>query len=266
MSSALSMTTNPPGAERRAHARRRVEELPWVTSIRLKYGPPVSLIDLSPGGAQIDSASHRLQPGAKLIVEIASVDTRVAVRSEVVRCHVSAIAPHTVYRGAIAFERPLTWPDTSSPPLTTDLGTASPEDPGCSFVGWKRIVVRYDDGRVLRGFCRDFFPVSGVVDVWALPDAPHQARITVPVHHVRAIEFLSERLTSEPLIHAPIDEERSASTSLVVTFRDGKVMTGALENHEPEVGFFLAPVDTPNAESRTFVFSHAVDRLEWLPL
>ncbi len=50
--------------DRRSSIRRTLSELSWLTQVRLKYGPTVSLIDLSAGGAQIEatalSASARL--------------------------------------------------------------------------------------------------------------------------------------------------------------------------------------------------------------
>jgi PilZ domain len=262
-----SGTTPPSALERRAHARLRLDELPWVTGVRLRYGPPVSLIDLSPGGAQIDTASYRLQPGANLVVEIAGADTHLTVRSKVVRCEVSAIAPQTFYRGAVAFECPLNLPVVSSSSSAADFVAARTPDAGHAFAEWKRIVARFDDGRLLRGFCRDFLPIGGAVNVWALPDAPQHARISIPVHRLRAIDFLDESaINAGSQIRTDILEEgRSDAENLIVTFRDGQVLTGTLEHHEPEVGFFLT-LDAPNQEGRTFVFSHAIDRVELLHL
>ena len=249
----------PSAFERRAHMRRRLDELPWVTGVRLRYGPPVSLIDLSPGGAQIDTASYRLQPGANLVVEIAGADRRLTVRSKVVRCQVSAIAPQTFYRGAVAFDWPLDLPDLSLPLASSDVVAPRTADARQSFGEWKRIVARFEDGRLLRGFCRDFLPIGGAIDVWALPDAPQQARITVPVHRLRTIDFLDEAAIDSGS-QGPcelVETLRSGAENLVVTFRNGQVLTGTLEHHEPEVGFFLG---------RTFVFSHAIERVEVLPL
>jgi hypothetical protein len=245
----VGSTLASPAVERRAHARRRAEELPWVSGIRLKFGPPVSLIDLSSSGAQIDTASYRLQPGSNVVVEIAGPDTQLAVRSKVVRCHVSAIAPQTIYRGAVAFDCPLELPGARS--ITS--------------AEWNRVVARYADGRLLRGFCRDFLPSSGAVEVWALPDAPQQARIKIPVHFLEALEFLDEPADNSARTGAlALEEIRSGR--LIITLHDGTLLMGALESHQSEVGFFLAPLEPPNqAVRRTFVFAHAVKRAEWLP-
>src|SRR5216684_128045 len=47
--------------DRRGSVRRTISELAWLNQVRVKYGPAVSLIDLSSGGAQIETASYRLQ-------------------------------------------------------------------------------------------------------------------------------------------------------------------------------------------------------------
>ena len=255
----------PSAFERRAHMRRRLDELPWVTGVRLRYGPPVSLIDLSPGGAQIDTASYRLQPGANLVVEIAGADRRLTVRSKVVRCQVSAIAPQTFYRGAVAFDWPLDLPDLSLPLASSDVVAPRTADARQSFGEWKRIVARFEDGRLLRGFCRDFLPIGGAIDVWALPDAPQQARITVPVRHLKAVIFQS---AGEPgrIGDTRLEQPGSRARRAAVTFLDDEVIEGMVLDYQPDgVGFYLVPLDTARDDVRFFVFLRAIREVRLLP-
>jgi hypothetical protein len=91
-------------SDRRVHPRLTLSELEWLNTVRLKYGPVVSLIDLSTGGAQIETAS-RLHPGAVVVVQIAGPEGEVAVPSNVLRCHVSQVAPFAMYRSALSFKR-----------------------------------------------------------------------------------------------------------------------------------------------------------------
>jgi uncharacterized protein DUF6982/PilZ domain-containing protein len=97
-------------SERRAHERHAVSALAWLNQVRLKYGPTVSLIDLSVCGAQID-VSQSLQPGTTVVIEIAGRKGDVLVPSRVVRCHVSDIAPSITYRGALEFKQPFALPE-----------------------------------------------------------------------------------------------------------------------------------------------------------
>jgi hypothetical protein len=91
-------------SDRRVHPRLPLSELDWLNTVRLKYGPVVSLIDLSTGGAQIETSS-RLQPGAVVVVQISGPDGEIAMPSNVLRCHVSQVTPFPMYRSALSFKR-----------------------------------------------------------------------------------------------------------------------------------------------------------------
>ena len=94
-------------ADRRAHPRLTVSELSWLNHARIKYGPDVSLIDLSAGGAQIETTSYALQPGSAVVIELAAGEKTWPVPARVLRCHIASITPHTTYRGGLAFKRPV---------------------------------------------------------------------------------------------------------------------------------------------------------------
>jgi Family of unknown function (DUF6982) len=94
------------GAERRAHRRLTVAELSWLSHARIKYGPDVSLIDLSVGGAQIETTSYPPQPGSTVVIELAAGERTWPVPARVLRCHLASLAPHPRYRGGLAFKRP----------------------------------------------------------------------------------------------------------------------------------------------------------------
>src|SRR5262245_46719367 len=116
LSLAYSVLSPHTESDRRAHERLTVSALSWLDSVRLKYGPAVSLIDLSAGGAQIETVSHRLQPGSTVAIEIAGRSGDLVIPSRVIRCHVTALAPHATYRGALEFKRLITLPSSDPVP------------------------------------------------------------------------------------------------------------------------------------------------------
>src|SRR5258705_7448263 len=75
-----------PGADRRADRRLTVSELSWLNHARIKYGPDVSLIDLSSGGVQIETTSPLL-PASTVVIELAAGDQTWPVPARVLRCH-----------------------------------------------------------------------------------------------------------------------------------------------------------------------------------
>lgn len=99
------------GSNRRTHQRLRDQDLRWVRNARIAKGHTVTLVDLSAGGALIDSPVM-LRPTSLLTLEItgAGVDTTVEFR--VVRCQVGAVnAERTTYRAACEFTRLIELPE-----------------------------------------------------------------------------------------------------------------------------------------------------------
>jgi hypothetical protein len=92
--------------DRRTHPRLPPSELAWIREVRLKYGPKVSLIDLSTGGALLQT-DVRLRPGSDLVIEI--IGSRIeAVPFRVLRSELARISDQrTIYQGACEFKRPL---------------------------------------------------------------------------------------------------------------------------------------------------------------
>ncbi len=105
-------------SDRRIHARLTPEELNRAVSARLKYGEAVTLVDLSAGGALVET-SRILRPDTDLVLEI--LDSRsknvTQVVSRVLRSHVSALQDGITYRSACAFKRPIAHPALVAQPL-----------------------------------------------------------------------------------------------------------------------------------------------------
>ncbi len=237
---AIAARNDYPFIERRAHLRRNAGELEWLSAFRLKYAPPVSLIDLSRGGALLDVAAYRLLPGTTVVVEIDTLDRQVIVRSHIVRCQVSGLSPHPIFRGALAFD------------LAADLPLPHLCRP--SAPRWERVLLRFADNRVLRGFVRDFSPGADRLEVWPRPDAPQQARVTIPASRLKAVFFLDDTNEASSADHSDGDPRRVA-----VRFRDEEVLVGTAHEYDLDApGFFMSHFDAFSDRIRAFVFSPAV--------
>jgi hypothetical protein len=92
--------------DRRAHVRLRPVQLERPVLARLKPGPLLTLVDVSAGGALIETPA-RLTPGAQVLLEFLAPGTRRAMvlRSRIMRSHVAAVDRNSMrYRGACSFD------------------------------------------------------------------------------------------------------------------------------------------------------------------
>jgi hypothetical protein len=90
--------------ERRHWPRVRPEHTPWQTCAILRPGQDVVVINLSAGGALVES-DNRMAPGARTELQLFGT-RRCSIRGRVDRCAVAAVSP-VRYRGAIVFEEQL---------------------------------------------------------------------------------------------------------------------------------------------------------------
>jgi hypothetical protein len=429
--------------ERRVHTRRGTGDLPWLDTIRLKYGPTLSLLDLSSGGAQIELEDFRLRPGSTVVVEIVGHASQFTVPSRVLRCQVSAIAPLIRYRSALEFKRVLDLPDVSSidstndhdasplhaharlamalgrldSPLPGEAGIVSPyaatrdslsavgadamaaalamlDTPagrraGQSFArelsrlfgevargiehresseeltrrieerlgraipariiritgaspsrpqhgsdivyfdtpsapssgaqkilvefardtpphewqfqllkasahlvtlvreveerrrsveqpdgspapdddpaGWNKIVARYADGRMLKGYCQDFHAPRGHFQLWPSPMAPAESRVSVPIGYLKAVFFVRDFAGNSEYQDDATIQPSGGGRKVAITFLDDELLVGTALDYRPDdIGFLVLPNDPKSNNIRTFVFSRAVRHVEFV--
>lgn len=412
--------------DRRSSIRHTLSELSWLTQVRMKYGPAVSLIDLSAGGAQIETTHYRLQPGSTVVVQLAAQSGTFVLPSQVLRSQVCKIVPAgATYRTALAFKRRLDFRElpeakqsnnrdihlahelakldvalrrldescaggaardiatsvgrgalsaalaiVESPsgrggtgtftremgrlfriitsglsnetaphaildllvegmrravpaqairvvdgfslfgipaeatcfdvPSRTGGGTARlvVECPrGCTLdaehvsflkaaahlvslvgeidrmmaprvstgeptsdlpVGWMRLVVRYLDGRLLKGFTTHLPASKAHVHVWTAPNADDASRTTIPIEQLKAIFFVHDLQGDQPL-RSGVDSSTDRGRRIEITFVDGEVLAGTTLNYSQEGrGFFVTPLDTRGNNVRIFVAPGAV--------
>jgi hypothetical protein len=413
--------------DRRSSIRHTLSELSWLTQVRMKYGPAVSLIDLSTGGAQIETTHYRLQPGSTVVVQLAAQSSTFVLPSQVLRSQVCKIVPTgATYRAALAFKRRLELRELpeakqsnrdihlanelaklevalrrldescaggaaravatgvgrgalsaalaiiESPSGRGGTGTFTREmgrlfriitsglsnetapraildlmiegmrravpaqairvvdgfslfgipveatcfdvpsrtggctarlvvecPRGCrldaehvSFLkaaahlvslvaeiegmmasrarvprgeptsdlpaGWMRLVVRYLDGRLLKGFTTHFPASKAHVHVWTVPNADDASRMTIPTEQLKAIFFVHD-LQGDLPPRSGVDTSTGRGRRIEITFVDGEVLDGTTLNYSQEGrGFFVKPLDTRGNNVRIFVAPGAV--------
>ena len=101
--------------DRRRAVRRRRAELVWLRGLRLRPGLEVVLVNLSIGGALVETPS-RLRPGGRAALRLTGAAGSWTVSGYVSRSWVAALERErgVVYRGALVFDEALVLPGLGS--------------------------------------------------------------------------------------------------------------------------------------------------------
>ncbi len=338
--------------DRRAHDRLVAHELEWLKSARLRSGEPLSLIDLSPGGALFETTTP-LGPGSTATLTLTGEGITETATFRLLRCEVASLKRGLVFRGACVFDRVLQLPTvpiigkdrgTSMPAETpvpaalgeaqivaliqsvarrtpqrklgANLGTiieetraalARGESPqtilrlieaqlgvaagngagletprGARFdpagrassqpnldprtgPGWNRIVVRYLDGRMLKGFSQDFHPGRATFHVSAATSALDVKPVLVPMTQLKAIFFVRDFAGNPGRVDGQAFAQNQPGRRIEVTFLDDEVLLGATLGYRPDgSGFFVTPADNEGNNLRVFVLAGGIRHVRYL--
>jgi uncharacterized protein DUF6982/PilZ domain-containing protein len=252
-------------SDRRAHPRLSAGELGWFRTARIKNGPRVTLIDLSVGGALLES-DNRLCPGSVLALELVG-SSPIVVPLRVVRSQIASLREGALYRGACAFKRPLELPDlirqsfktTAPPPLPPPNSAQTRTGASQLSVGWSMVILRYLDGRALKGFSNDFSAARTQFHLWPTVGAPPSEQMIVPLSRLKAVFFVRDFDGNPTYVERQEFETAPTGRKIEVTFLDGEVIVGSTLSYRPEgTGFFLCPADTRSNNVRIFVVCGSV--------
>jgi hypothetical protein len=245
------------GRDRRLHERLAPDELPWLRSARLGAGIRVSILDLSAGGALIET-STRLELGVVVALTLVNEQGTQTASLRILRCTLASIKHGPVYRGAGKFEEPLVIP-TEGTTVEAYERPEIPKDPEHLPPGWIKLVVRYLDGKLLKGVSHDFHPSRGHFHLCETTGPVSEPPKLVPMRQLKAV-FVVKDFTGD----SGYQESKSFADALPgrrieVTFLDGEVLLGTTLSYRPDGhGFFMTPADPKANNERVFVIPSAV--------
>ena len=128
-----------------------------------------------------------------------------------------------------------------------------------------KVVVRYSDGRVIKGVTKDFFPNKNRFHL-SLADKPSREAVEVFVNDLKAVFIVRD------FIGDPSYEERKKSPEIEkpsgrkveVTFVDGEVLVGSTLGYDSkQQGFFVFPADPRSNNIRVYAVSSAVKKVRY---
>jgi hypothetical protein len=278
--------------DRRADRRHRDHELRWIRHARLSAGHSVSIVDLSAGGALVDSPTP-LRPDSilTLLIEGRGFDESIPFR--VVRCQVGSLrAGQAIYRGACEFTRRIDLPgelpsgarvlypgrfagtevraqeavdsfDVVKPLSFTRPAPDEPQD-SASASGWQKIVVRYVEGQILKGYTQDFNPGRAQFSLWPHPNAKPQERVIVLLARLKGVFFVRDFAGNPEHVERTDSEQPQHGRRIEVMLQDDEVIVGRTLNYRSDgYGFFVIPADPLANNIRVFIVSSAVRQVRF---
>ena len=337
--------------DRRTYERLVAHELEWLKSARLRSGAPLSLIDLSSGGALFETSTP-LGPGSTATLTLTGEGIVETATFRLLRCEVASLKGGLVFRGACVFDRVLALPsmpivrkdrgssattetparpalgeeqilalvqsvarrteskpaanlakiiaetrsalERGEPPqvilrlIETQLGVAGRNIAGLeaprgaafeparlasslpnldprSGIGWNRIVVRYLDGRLLKGYSQDFHAARATFHVSPLSSPLDVKPVLVPMAQLKAIFFVRDFEGNPGRVDGQAFAERQPGRRIEVTFLDDEVLLGSTLGYRPDgSGFFLTPADSEGNNLRVFVLPGSIRHIRYL--
>lgn len=130
-----------------------------------------------------------------------------------------------------------------------------------------KIVVRYADGRVLKGYSRDFYPNKPHFHLFPADAGLSDKAVEVRISDLKAVFFVRD-FAGDPSYNERkefAEGERPPGRKVQVTFKDGEVLVGSTLGYDPHrPGFFFIPADPKSNNRKVFAVTTAVTNVQFL--
>jgi len=130
-----------------------------------------------------------------------------------------------------------------------------------------KVIIRYADSRILKGYTMDFFPNKPSFHVQPVELGRADKGIEVIVNQLKAVFFVKDftgNSSHRDQKHF-VEGQQVSGRKAEVTFTDGEVLVGSTMGYDPKrPGFFLTPSDLESNNLRVYVVSLAVREFRFL--
>lgn len=129
-----------------------------------------------------------------------------------------------------------------------------------------RVVARFQDGRMLKGFTTDFLATKDRFHLVVEGSSPGTKPAEVIVAELKALFFVKS-FTGNPEHEEPSEfpDRTAAGRRIRIIFKDGEIMAGTTQGFDrARPGFFVVPVDFRSNNERCFVVTAATDKVLFL--
>jgi hypothetical protein len=262
-------------SERRGDMRLSMDDVSWLRSARLKYGPDVRVIDISRRGILVETEGQPLRQDANIVFELSGPMSAILVPSKVLRCRAASFDEVMRYQGACAFKRPLEIPDLvkravakGAAPTASVVAPSAAAWSGAALkssanVSWQKVVARFRDGRLVRGYTADFHPSRPQLHLSAEPHGGDT--LMLQLSQLKALFFVRDFAGDQNRVDRQDFGEALQGRKVAVIFHDGETLLGSTLSYRGEGnGFFVHPADPRSNNLRVFIAPGSTQQVRFL--
>ena len=124
-----------------------------------------------------------------------------------------------------------------------------------------KVVVRYADGRIIKGYTQDFLPTKPSFLVRPIDIGTSIDAVEILIRDLKAVFFVRNFVGDPNHMDRKdfSDGVDAPGVLLQVNFKDGEVIVGSTLSYDPQrPGFFILPADSNGNNLGVFVVSHSV--------
>jgi hypothetical protein len=130
-----------------------------------------------------------------------------------------------------------------------------------------KIVVRYQDGKILKGQTSDFLPAKPIFHISLTDAPPGSPSQEVQVSGLKAIFFVKDYNGNHEYDEAKefIENKPAGGRKIEVVFKDGETLIGTTQGYDAKrPGFFLIPADSGSNNERSFIITSATQKVSFI--
>ena len=143
----------------------------------------------------------------------------------------------------------------------SDTASAQPSSQASA---WQKIVVRYREGQILKGYTHDFSPARQQFSLWPSLNAASHERVIVPLARLKGVFFVRDFAGNPGYVERVESSDPQHGRRIEVTLVDDEVIVGRTLSYRPDGhGFFVIPADPLANNIRVFVVASSVRQVRF---
>ena len=135
----------------------------------------------------------------------------------------------------------------------------------------KKVVVKYEDGKIIKGWIADFRPDRETFILHPLIEYSEEERLDINFDSLKAVFFVKDFAGDKNYKKVRKFDVKTKVTpgqrKLIVKFKDGENLYGTSHSYgRYKIGFFVYPIDPKDNNERIFVIHSAVESLRLMKI